>query len=383
MRIAVVQWIMNWRQQSSRTEVIYPLIYVLILLVLIGIATIESASYPLTSGPTGSGAFYYCLSHLAGVAVAGVFVILFQFCPLWLVPWVGAVLFGVNLILMGVAAATGGYQGNRSWTPPPLVFQPSEIAKVGFVILAAWLLSRKQPKTFTQREVLVFFGLTLAMTVMLGLQHDMGMLIVFFLITIAMLFLSGFPLHRWAVVVAVGGVLAVGGIIMEDYRVSRIKAWFAPKEYLDGPGYHIMNSLIAISRGGVRGLGIGRSPDKWGSLPYPHTDSVFCVLAAETGLWGTALLLGAFGALAVLSFMAALRATSRMEWLLAIGCGLMLCLQAAVQMAVATNLLPPAGLTLPFISYGRSSLLASMLAAGVVLWVVRRGKPTPVLSELD
>jgi cell division protein FtsW len=383
----MAQWVVDWAsgrgQQKSNAHIIYRLIYVFLLLMIIGSVAVESASYPLTSAPSGAGAFHYLIAHLEGVLLSIVIMIAMWFVPVGWLPAIGAAIYGLFMVSMVRAAASGGYQGNASWdTFAGMRFQPSEIAKVGFIMLSAWLLGRRPLKGFSQPEVVWFFVLAAAMLAVLMAQHDMGMMALLSAIMLMMLYLADFPIQKWILTFTTVAVAGVLGILAEDYRVVRIKAWLHPEGYLDGPGYHIMNSLIAIARGAVWGLGIGRSPDKWASLPYPHTDSVFCVIAAETGLWGTGLLLAAFGGLAVFSFMAASGTRTRMQWLLASGCGLAICLQAALQMAIATNLAPPAGLTLPFISFGRSSLFASAIAAGVVLRIARETNVREVSPEL-
>jgi len=368
-------------------QTVYPLIFVLLLMIIIGIVAVESAGYPVTSVPTGAGAFYYFLRHLVALGLGLVVLIGVQLVGERRLPILGAGFYVASVIGMIAAAVTGGYQGNAAWTPrfgpiPPC--QPSEVAKVSFVILAAWVLGRKPIKSLLQREVGIFFALAAVIVGLLLWQRDIGMLMLFTMIVMMMLALCGLPVVQWAAVVGAGAVGAAVLLPAAKYRMDRIYAWLRPQDYIEaGPGRHILNSLIAVSRGAGRGLGLARSTEKWTCLPYPHSDSVFCVWASETGLWGTGLLLLAVGWLAVLSYTAASRSRSRTQWLLAMGCGLTICVHALVHMAVATNLVPQAGLTLPFVSYGGTSVIASALAAAIVLWVARRGKPAPVSPMLN
>jgi len=206
----------------------------------------------------------------------------------------------------------------------------------------------------------------------LFLQKDLGMLMLFVLSCLIILLISGLPARHFAKVAGAAVAAGAGFVLL---RHERILAWLAPMDHLDGAGYHIMNCKLAIARGAGLGLGVGQSPEKWYSLPFPQTDSIFCVWAAETGLWGTFALLLVFAALAWYTYTVASRATNPVHSLLAAGCGFLVCTQAAVNMAVATNLIPPTGLTLPFVSYGRTSLVGSALAIAVVLWVAQRTRP--------
>lgn len=378
---AVKGYIAAWPWPERARPLMHELMFVTLLAIAIGLVAVESAAYPLTSGPGGAlDAFVQFRAQLATAALA--IVVLLTVPPLSerTLKVIGIVAFVGCLSLMVYARLAGGNrQGNYSWTPwigpiPP--FQPSEIAKVGFAMVAAFLLGRSQPRSyFSSPEMRWYMIISVTMALVLCAQRDLGMLMVFALLFLIPLFLSGFPVMRF--LVAAASVVGVGTVALL-LRRERVDSWLRPMEHLDGAGYHIMNCKLAIARGAGLGLGIGQSPDKWYALPYPHTDSIFCVWAAETGLWGTALLLGIFAMLAWCTYKAACQAANRTHWLLATSCGFLVCTQAAVNMAVATNLVPPAGLTLPFISYGRTSLLGSALAMAVVLWVARRGQPEPI-----
>lgn len=354
--------------------------FVTLMAIAVGLLAVESAAYPLTSRPAGLLDAFVQFKSQFYVALACI-VMLVVVPPLSEKTLLGlsGIGFAASLVFMVIARMKGGnIQGNYSWTPqigllPP--FQPSEVAKVCFAVISAFLLCRNDPRTGKHAPLLGwYFILSLLTAGLIAWQHDLGMLMVFALLALLLLFLSGMRIVHFAL--AALAVLATGLAVLL-LRRERLDSWLRPMEHLDGPGYHIMNCKLAIARGAGLGLGIGQSPDKWYALPYPHTDSIFCVWAAETGLLGTALLLGIFGAIAWLTYKTMCRAANRIHFLLAGGCGFLICMQAAVNMAVATNLIPPTGLTLPFISYGRSSLFSSALAMAVVLWAARRARPEP------
>jgi cell division protein FtsW len=370
-----------WRPAAS--EQAAWLTFITFALMAAGLIMVETAGYPRSSIPVGFvDAFRYFKRQLVAAALAsGVL--------LWVSRWrsqrslqaLGVGLYAVFLVLMVMAAARGPlYQGNRAWI---FGFQPSELAKVGFLIWAAYLLGKRPPKHLGQREVVLCLLLAGLLGGVLVWQRDLGMLAVFGLSLLLLLLLAGLSWPAWSGLAALA--VAGGAVIFlaSPMHRTRILAMCKPDAYLDGPGWHIKHCLLAIARGAGAGLGLTQSPDKWLGLPYPHSDSIFCVLAAETGLCGVALLLVSFGAIAWLSYVAAERASSPTDRLLAQGCGTLVCLQAALNLMVATNLAPMIGLTLPFVSYGGSSLIANALAMAVVIGVLRRGQPVELQPELS
>ncbi len=342
-------------------------------LIVAGLVWVESASYPRASAPDGTIDAFSVFKRQAQFAAAGLLVMFaFALMPTrrWLagVSYVGLI---VSIVWMVAAAVYGAPRhGTRAW----LFLQPSEFAKVFLMVLAAGLFARRQPvRSLLQSNVVAFLLVVALVGGILVAQRDIGMLLLVAIAALAVLFVGGVSVVE-LMALAASGTAAVAALLVHDpVRLKRIGAWLWPKLYLDGPGYHVISMLIAIGRG--RGLGLlpAGSPDKWYALPYPATDSIFCVIAAESGLWGTALLLGAFGALLVLALIAAHHATSEFDRVAALGCGLLLSIQAAIHIGVAVNLLPATGLTLPFISAGGSSLLASSIAAGIIANVARRG----------
>jgi cell division protein FtsW len=156
---------------------------------------------------------------------------------------------------------------------------------------------------------------------------------------------------------------------MEAYRWARVVIWWDLPHHRGGVGYHVYGMLISLARGGVLGSGLGMSRDKWVTLPVPHTDSIFCVIGGELGLWGGLGVLALMTLLGVWAFDIARRSPHRLGWFLAAGSGLALTLQAFINIAVATAAIPVTGLTLPFISFGGTSLIACLASAGLVLAV--------------
>ncbi len=341
-------------------------------LVILGIVFVFSSSFPGAGRPTPyhADAYFFLKSHLQHAGIGLVGMVLVSLLPLGLIKRLSRPAFLVGLILMAAAAIWGRRVGDaRCWI---WGFQPSEFAKVAYVATVALYLARgpmDRKNLYT-----VVLPIVVATGLMVGLlfqQSDQGMAMLMVLLALALAFVGGArPRYLIPTALALLG-LAMSYALTKPYIVVRIKAWLRPEDYIHQAGYHIYGMLIATARGGVFGCGLGMSPDKWRTLPVPHTDSIYCVIAGELGLWGALGVLFIIVLLAAVAFQIGWRSRSRLGFYLAVGMGVALTLQALVNIAVATALIPPTGLTLPFISAGGSSLISSLLAAGVVLAVAR------------
>jgi len=347
-------------------------------LTVAGIVFVFSASFAVASRHGGDG--YAYLKSQSQFALAGlVLMVAVSYLPLRWLQKLAFPVFALGCALM-LAAALWGHEvrGARCWI---WGFQPSEFAKVAFVVYLAALFARplhapRHRGYETHKRVMVKATLAAAFVCgLLLLQSDQGMAMLVLAITFGMLYLGG--MHRG--LLTAGGLLAGGaGLIVascKPYIWTRILAWLHPERYTDGPGLHIYSMLIALAKGHALGQGLGFSDGKWRTLPEPYNDSIFCVVGGELGLWGALLLLGGIVLLAVLAFDIARRSPSAMGWYAAAGCGMALVLQGLIHIAVTTNSIPVTGLNLPFISAGGSSLISSMMAAGIILAVSRYSSP--------
>jgi cell division protein FtsW len=349
--------------------------------VVTGIVFVFSASYPVAGRPDASGLagnpYRYLLEHSVHVVVALVAMLLVSFVrPQAMRRWSGLA-FALTLVLVAMTFTTPwgvSYRGAPRWlhVPPLPPFQPSELAKVAFIAFLASILARKDEQSEERgRAYWQVLMATAIVAVLLLKQLDQGMASVFVGISLALLFLAGASL-AWLgplTLALLGGGLAVARLV--EYRWDRIIAFLDPEKYMDGAGYHNVNMLIALSRGGVFGMGLGMSPDKWRSLPAPHTDSIFCVIGGELGFIGGMIVLLAVGVLTYQAVKIARAARSPFAWYLTLGVTVALCLQSLVNIAVATSCMPCTGLTLPFMSAGGTSLVSASVAAGMVLSVSR------------
>ncbi len=282
--------------------------------------------------------------------------------------WVVLGLVGCVAALQGLALAGPAVNSSRRW----LLFggvsvQPSELAKLVLVVYLADLVARREERE-RERELLVpallVSGL-LAGLVLLG--RDLGSAIMLGLVTALMLVLAGLPWRHLAGLSLAAAPVVALAILAEDYRVDRLKAFLDPSAKPLTDGFQASQSLIAIGSGGLFGLGLGQSLQKLHFLPYAHSDFVFSIVGEELGLVGALGVLGLFGLLLWRGVRAGLRAPDAFGRYLAWGLSGALTLQALIHVSVAVGLLPATGLTLPFVSYGGSSLVMTMVACGVLL----------------
>ncbi|MCK4324500.1 MAG: cell division protein FtsW [Armatimonadetes bacterium] len=344
-------------------------------LVVLGIVFVFSSSFPRAGRPLPyhGDPYWFLKTQLLHAGIGLVAMIAISLVPLKWIERLSRPAFLVGLILMTAAAIWGRSVGDaRCWI---WGMQPSEFARIAYVAAVATLLARGPiNRKNTYRVVVPLIIATVLILIVLMKQHDQGMALLVVLLALTLAYIGG---ARLRYLVPVGVAMLAAAFVYcstKPYIVARVEAWLNPLDHIRGAGNHILHMLLAIARGGPFGMGLGMSPDKWKGLPVPHTDSIYCVIASELGLWGAVGLLVVIVMVAVLAFKIARRSNSRLGYFLAAGIGISLTLQALVNIAVATAVVPPTGLTLPFISAGGSSLVSSMIGAGLVLAVARHNQ---------
>ncbi len=346
--------------------------------VTIGIVFVFSASFPVADKTLFAERSTEFLSEQVKFAFLGfgALYVVSHLAPTFLA-MASLALFPVGLVAMALCVRSPWAHpvaGCAGWLEiAGRTFQPSEFVKVLYVAVLAWIMSRPGSGRATHGRIWLYTFLSLGlMCVLLAVQKDIGMMFLVVGLTLGMLYIRG--MNGWVLAGVSGGMGAVGLLAIATFlpgRWERVIIFLDPHSDPNGAGYHLCQMLATLARGGISGLGLGMSPDKWGGLPAPHTDSIFCVIGAELGLVGAALILLLIFAMAARSFKIAERSGTSLSWLLACGIGALLGLQSLVNVAVATVSMPCTGLTLPFISYGGSSLVSSMIAAGMVLAISR------------
>ncbi|MGH9281240.1 MAG: putative lipid II flippase FtsW [Acidimicrobiales bacterium] len=279
----------------------------------------------------------------------------------------------LTVVLIPAFGETAG--GSRRWIVlGPLRLQPSELAKLALLLFAADLLARRADRIRDARMVLrPLLVVTGALGFLVMLEPDMGTTIVLVFIAMTILYVGGFPLLRMAGLLVASAAAGAAVAMGEGYRRARLLSFLDPWKDPGNTGYQVAQSLVALGSGKVTGVGLGESRAKWGFLPNAHTDFIFAIIGEELGLIGTALILALFVAFTVLGVQAARRAPDRFGTLVAAGITGWVAGQALINMGAVTGRLPVTGVPLPFVSFGGSSLVVTMAAAGILVNITRQG----------
>jgi len=366
------------RPVGRRTPVFLVLFVAVVSLVLLGVVMVLSASAAVSISESDSAWLLFRRQLLwVGIGFLALLITMRVDYHRWRIlavpSVVGSILLLIVLVIPGVGITANG--ATRWLGVGPLSFQPSEIAKLALILFIADLLARpSRPMDNTRitfRPIAVVTGL---IVLLLAVQPHLGAILVIATIAVAMMFLAGAPLVHLAGLVAGGGLTAAVMVLSTAWRRARFLAFRDPWADPAGVGYQPLQSLHAITVGGLSGVGLGDSRAKWGFLPYAHTDFIFAIVAEELGLIGAASVLLAFVVIAVGGFVAALRAPDRFGMLLAVGITTWTVAQALFNLGAVMSLLPVMGVTLPFLSFGGSSLVVTMASMGVLLNVARQGR---------
>ena len=359
------------------SKVYYGIVGVITVLVVFGLIMVLSSS-SIVSINNGGSAWYMFRKQLAW-SVCGFFALLVTYrmpYHIWHT-WVKYVLaIGVGLMMLPFSPIGVTINGARAWAEiGPVRFQPSEILKVAVLLYCASVLGRRRKeienvqRTFMPIVAVWFVSVALCM-----IQKDFGAAIVFTCVILSTMFVAGTPLRLIGTI----GALTVLGSVVAISASSHMQQRFL--SFLDLQGnkghsaYQVWQSILSISNGGITGVGAGRGTGKWGYVPLAHSDFIFAIVAEEFGLIGSTMVIGLFLALALLGIQVALRARDPFGAVLAGGITTWLCIQATINIGGVIGALPVTGLTLPFISYGGSSLFMVMAASGLLLNVARNMK---------
>ena len=388
-------------EQLARGPIDLPFLTLVVLLTLVGLVMLLSASFPSAYYETdGQNPMSYFIRQ--GVfAIMGVAAMLFigkinyqRFRGLAKPLLYLAVILLLLVIIPGNPLAITRNNATR-WLGIPgtsLQFQPSEIAKLAVVIYFADSISKKKDRMQTFRYGIVPYAFILVLTAgLVGKEPHLSGALLILGAGAAMMLVGGIN-WRWvfAAIGAVGGIhwrwvglamgaaglllyLVLGGI---GYNASRIEMWHNPWLDPQGAGYQLRQSLITIGSGGLWGVGLGKSRQKFLYLPEEHNDFIFAIVCEELGLIGATVIMLLFAALILRGFWIALHARDRFGSLMVVGVMTLVGLQTFLNIGVVTGLLPTTGISLPFFSYGGTALSIQLAEMGIVLSVSRQMKPT-------
>ena len=360
----------------SRGAMDVPFLLLTLLLLAIGVVMVFSASFARAyySAASNHNPSYYftrqivfALMGVAAMLVASRFPIGFYR------RFAGPILATAVALLLLVLVGGTKVNGARRWFAiAGVTFQPSEIAKIAVILFDATLICRYHSKMNTFRYGVLPFGIVAGLIVgLLILEPHLSASIIIIAITATMMFIGGARLI-WFLIG--GGAVGLGFFLVVNvlsYSSERISAWRDPFGDTGDTGYQIVQSLYAIGSGGLSGLGLGNSRQKYLYLPEEHNDFIFSVVCEELGFIGATLILILFALLVIRGYWIAMRASDRYGALLAAGFTTLLALQVFFNVGVVTNFLPATGISLPFFSYGGTALLLQLAEMGVVLSISR------------
>lgn len=340
------------------------------LLVVVGIFMVGSASHYVATSQSKSS-YYFLLRHgihlSLGVAafLAALHIPYRTFSERRLIVLLSAASILALIAVLAMPAAGGAHRWFRMG---PFTVQPSEFAKIVAILFMAYLLTKREQQVNDPWAVpLPCLAVIGSMTFLVAIEPDLGSAVMLAATAGFMVFVAGL---RWAYIVGVLGLSALGflaAVLSEPYRMQRIQTFLNPTVDTQGAGFQLTQSLIAIGNGGLTGVGFGQGQQQAFYLPAAHTDFIFAVVGEEMGFLGTMALLTAFLLVFWRGIRAALHAPDRFGFYLSLGATSLLVLQGLTHIGVCVGLLPTKGLPLPFMSYGGSSLLATLALTGLLL----------------
>jgi cell division protein FtsW len=363
---------------KSRPQPDRLLLFTTVLLCAAGLVMVTSASVAFAYTQQKS-AFYYAERQGAWMVIgfAALFVLgRIDYRRVRPLAPAGAVAAALLMILVLVPHLGVTVNGARRWfdAGPLGTFQPSELGKLAFAVFIAHWIDRNAQRMGRFQQVFVPFAAMLTgVLVLLMLQRDLGTAVVMVGIFISAYWAGGGRLRHIILLLAVLCLGFVAVTLLEPYRLGRLTAFRNPWSDPLGAGFQATQSLYGLASGGLFGVGIGHSIEKYGWLPEAHTDFIFAIVGEETGLVGTSLVMLGFLVFGLRGYRASLRAPDRFGMALAASISTWVTFEALLNMATVTNTLPITGVPLPFFSYGGTALATTLAAVGVLLSIARHG----------
>lgn len=366
------------RSRQSARGAIDPLLLVVVgLLMLIGVLAIYTSSSPTALDQVGDKA-YFLKRHLLwsglGLLAAGVAATIDHRT---LQRYSVVLFFGTLALLVALLAIAGPINGSSRWLLASGSIQPSELAKLTVVVyIADWLSERREEIrewAFGIIPYSILMGIVCGLIIM---QRDYSTAVLILMVASAMFFVAGAQLQQMLVAGSVAGLVLLGFLLSEQYRIQRVRTFLNPEADPYNAGYQILQALGSFQSGGMAGVGLGRGQIKHAfPMGTAHTDAIYAVIAEETGALGCLLLIVLFGLLAWRGLKIAAGSPDRFSGLLATGITAWLTFQALINMAVVARLMPFTGIPMPFVSFGGSSLVTCMAGVGLLANISRRSKP--------
>ena len=371
-------------RQSLMGPMDLPFLLLTLLLTGVGLVMVFSASFPSAYYETGDGTYYFKRQLI--FAVLGLFaMVVMSRINYQRLRGASKLLLGFAvflLVLVIVPKNPLAITNNNAtrWLGIPgtsLQFQPSEIAKLAVVIYFADSISKKKDRMQTFRYGIAPYAvLLIVLAALVGIEPHLSGAILIMGAGAVMMLVGGIHWRWVGLAMGAAGLLLYLVLGVIGYNASRIEMWHNPWLDPQGAGYQLRQSLITIGSGGLWGVGLGKSRQKFLYLPEEHNDFIFAIVCEELGLIGATVIMLLFAALILRGFWIALHARDRFGSLMVVGVMTLVGLQTFLNIGVVTGLLPTTGISLPFFSYGGTALSIQLAEMGIVLSVSRQMKPT-------
>ncbi len=370
---------------SNKKPFDFILCVTILVLLALGIVMVLSASAPSSLSTTGNS--YTYVINQAFFAAIGIFLMFViskidyrYYKRLYKLAYVGSIIALCSVVIPGIGVTV---KGATRWINLGFVqFQPSEIAKVGLIVFFAGYLAdhKNELGSFKDGFIKPLAFLIPPVGALFFLQDHLSAIIVIGAITCIMMLMAGSRLKYFLTAGVTGVVAAVSGMFIlaqktgvGGFRLARITTFLNPFADMQGDGWQVVQSLYAIGSGGLFGLGLGESKQKYLYLPEPHNDFIFAIIAEELGFVGCAIVIALFAVFIWRGILIAMKAPDSFGSLLAIGITSLVGIQAIINIAVVTSSMPATGMSLPFFSYGGTALVILLCCMGVLLNISRAG----------
>jgi len=375
------------RKKREQTEYFfdYTLLFIVLFLLGFGLLMIYSVSSYEAAAEFGDAAYYLKKQLLATIiGLAAMIVVANIPYNIWMK--FTALAYGISLVLIGMVPFFGiEANGAKRWLPIPgigMTIQPAEIVKLAMILVLAHLVCKMGKGVRTIKGMAFLIMVSLPPVAMVYLcTNNLSSAIIILAIAVLMIFVAS-PDYKKFIVTGTLGIAAIAGIVyyvvnMEigddaNFRFKRILAWLHPEDFLDTTGYQTLQSLYAIGSGGIWGKGLGQSMQKLGFIPEAQNDMIFSLICEELGLFGAIAIIIMFVMLLWRMMVIANNAPDLFGALIVVGVMGHFAVQVILNIAVVTNSIPNTGISLPFISYGGTSVLFLLIEIGLVLNVAKR-----------
>ena len=368
------------RQVTRPTQPIdFPLLFLILALLAFGLIMVLSAGAVSGFNAT-QNTYFYVFQQLKWTLIGSVFAFVVIKIPY--VFWrrfagIGILISVVLLIAVSFTNAGIAAKGSARWIQiAGVTIQPSEIAKLTLVLFFAHILDRfpLQRGKDWRIPLGILFSVMILVLLLVYKQPDLGTVMVLGLTSVVMLLQTEIPTMYFLAAVPPLGVTLLYLVHRTQYQWNRVLVWLDPWKYASDLGYQITNAEIAFGSGGLFGVGLGRSMQKYGFLPENHTDTIYAIVGEELGLVGALFLLALFITLYARAYHVVKGCPDRFGRLLGFGLTSSLAIQTAINLSVVTGVMPLTGITLPLISYGGSSLVITLVEIGLILNISRYRK---------